>query len=1845
MKKSVSEIDSIRRASKFRPKERHVGTLGNDLFKLLSVVMLVLLMTIPVLSADVTVTNSVSINEPTDFLTPAVGGPDNLLHIALSGEYRAHPGSTNGLRGFAYVNTVEEKLFFTDPFSGVTLNISVGPAIPSGLYSSLIVADIDDDGHDEFLGLKRPDTANVELFIVDFNNDTLTEWSFPGVSASLLGLGDFDGDTQPDAAINVNGGNWMITLDLSTGLVIGTADENGSFRNYNAIGRFSDPSADQIVLTNTTAPVHIWVFNGNGSTALDMSMSVSTRGIQKMDYGGGLSDFFVTDNLGHITLYDGSDLSQIYQTIISPVGGQIQSTVGNFTGDSQEDIVAVSTSLHTAMFIDGSNGTIIRETPDVYSYLNALATGHIDNDELTDVALVTILDNPCFIHGRNAELAYAETFIEDVDTLKVYDLDANGMDDIFINYGSDLYILLSEPEAPVITPEPLDPFHPTVEDEYVTFKILIDETTAVESAELFIRKEGTLLWTQPHNELLTPDSGDTYFAFLVGLEAATYEYYITVRDVYLNIGYANNETHPGAFVITGHLAWQHDKSETYNRFGTHSLLALGNMSDGSPILYNLEIGPSGKSLKLNQYFADGTLMDSYDISFTGTLYDFALLSGMVDDDSILDPIAIVTADIATTVYVLHGNDFTLYHSQISPVYMKNINLVEVIDGNADGKDDVYLLRNTDDFTLARMDSSGSWTARILTDSTDSDLAPQFMIGAFDSDAPSNNLTIVRGDTFIEIVDGSNIMAYRAFAIPRAGFTKIEAKTINTMDRLGPKSGEFAFGLTFWTGTTPETRIYLFDGSVQNLGEMDTYFLAGKDVSFLHPFDVEQDGVDELVVLDEVGELLLARVNGPPSVDWIIQVTDASPLSGLVTDFDGDNEEEFILFTKEDGRLTAISANGDIDRTAVVGEVYVPIPIGNVDPGEGQEIAAYPLVQGVGDVVIGAIRDLDWFYRLTAVFDYSPWVVEQGQPFTANVTVTNIYDEIVEDASVYMSAHFMTPEGPGVNTYGFYYDWLSMKYQGSTEAAWPIGMANLSIRINNGFYHPLDQTFVDAVTVISNLHISVQAPALVTQGESMNLTIWVLDNLGGTVEDATVSVMIDGVGQAATPTVSNYIVVITEVQLNAGPHIVSATADHAYATGIGIGEVTINVQILTTSLTVLSDFPATAQQDELITSWFNITGGLGQPIQGAIVILRSGPIVFELVESSILGSYIFSHNLTLGIGSHIFELVVQKPGIIGPPVAEFNFELFGNLTCNVFYETRVEGGANFDITVFVKDKYGPVFNWTSIQVDINGTLYTAYQTASGDPEITLSVIADFLLGPDTFTVYVNATHATPWFGVRSIRTYSDAATTAEVISTAGWVLIQGDQTTVELHFVDWNNNPVAGATVTVFVKALSYNLLVSSPGVYSGNISTVGWLPGEYEYIVSVVHPDVETGNPINGTLTVLGNIAFDVTYSPEKPIQGQELTVFIIATDGYGNPVPDLEVVMEFMGMPPMIAYQTEQIGEYVVSIPHIPTNAGYGEFILTVSATGEFVTEDVDTNTIITIAPATPNFAMSTSSLSLGAGLSFVLSLIGMVIYFRLASSMRVEDKSLDGRKKSIRSMDRLYLLIVFGAGAGLVGSYLMYTASNYAVALLLTVALLGCSVLLYGLWLYRDATDAVLVRGSLRRGRMIMGLWHLVFVPLVIFLILIYGVEIDWFKAYIIDQSFVIGDIAIPSIMTTIFTAYISSIIVVVINLYREVSKGIKKIEKMEEAGTPASIVEDEKTTMVGRFSSSIRIKFLMFLVIVGATTVMSMDFLASWELGVIILLPVAFLVVIPFISSKIIQVFSKISRGKIPAAPTDV
>jgi hypothetical protein len=257
------------------------------------------------------------------------------------------------------------------------------------------------------------------------------------------------------------------------------------------------------------------------------------------------------------------------------------------------------------------------------------------------------------------------------------------------------------------------------------------------------------------------------------------------------------------------------------------------------------------------------------------------------------------------------------------------------------------------------------------------------------------------------------------------------------------------------------------------------------------------------------------------------------------------------------------------------------------------------------------------------------------------------------------------------------------------------------------------------------------------------------------------------------------------------------------------------------------------------------------------------------------------------------------------------------------------------------------------------------------------------------------------------------------------------------------------------------------------------------------------------------------------------------------------------------------------------------------------------------------------------------------MMIYFKASSSIQSKYKTEESIKNSIRRLDIIYGAILLLGAFVFVHSLVMANAHQYGFALVETIVLIGVSVLLYGLWLYRDAFSTILKTGSLSRKRMALGVWHLILVPLMIYQILTLGAQIELFQVYILEADpFQLGGIDIPYIVLTIFGTYLSSIVVVVINHYKETRRGIEKINHMKLSGTPENIVEEERALLMEKSGSSIRTKFLMFLILVGATTVSTLDFIRSQELAVIILLPLVFLVAIPWFSSKIVKGIPKLA-----------
>ncbi|MHA2200977.1 MAG: hypothetical protein ACXABN_13940, partial [Candidatus Thorarchaeota archaeon] len=1736
------------RASPFRPNANTMDADIKDIVRIILVSVL-LFMIIAQLSTGFEPTAVVQLESNA---SPAQeqsllfhGLPDTNIRIAV--------GEISGYRGFAYIIEEDSRLYFVDLINEVTLDI----ALPAGVKSEgayLKGYDVDLDGDTEFF-LRNFVDSTYHILMVDIDDATVSEYPMPFIWASPMGFGFFNGDSYPDLLVqNVNNRDNFLTLDLIANATIGTFNADYAYVNP-VIGKFTSGTQDSIAIVNsmgTSGQRNLTVVEADGTQVQNILLTPSIQDMVKFDHLGGLEEIATIQSDGDIVVYSGLTLGVSFTQNADPLSSTTRYIgTGDFNADPQDDLVVISRDQEEAYFRDGNVGSLIREIPDVYSSsTRQFAIGSIDQDALDDLAIGSTLGGLSIIRGQEGEYAHIEYLIDvsisSAHQIISYDIVGNGIDDVVVRLLDGVWIIRSDTTKPILTPLPLDPVHPTILDDYVTIEVHVNETSRIEYVDIWMKIPGSSLWMQPQDEMFASHEEGVYYAFIGDLQPGEYQYYINVLDSYLNTGFLGNVTDPEIFSVAGDFVWQIDKTDTDFVHRQFHQSDIGNLSDGTPITYTIERAKASLDLTITKYSRDGGVIDFLTIvNPSGIGFDnFALFSAMLDGDSILD---IIVLDYhwdkggILRYHVYQGSTFSLMENGTVPYPYKSFNHIAVFDDDGDGNEELFIASDTQPYNVIKMDSDLTWTGVDLPYSSDG----RYGVRGFSvaSGSPTGYIGVVRGDVQIDILT-TDLVYSHSLDIDLSAYPNMEYAGIDTMYNATSDENQFVAGFTYWNGSDATGRLYVFDSTTTNVNNTPVYQVP-HHLLFLYPVDARGDSSDELI-LKLPGDLILTDLGTTLSTLWATPVTGAQPLSALIADFDGDTREEFIMFTDQDEHLTQYSLyNGVLEWTVRVGEVHNPLLLGDIDSIPGDEIAAYPFAT-VTSYSLGVVRNIDTHYVLDVTLEFAMTDVVQTGFFDMNVTVLNVYGDPISDAAVYMDAQYMTSEGPAIHTFGLYYNWMEQHYWGSSSASWPMGVANLSISIDHYYYHHYGELFIDAMTVRSHLTVSIASPPWINQGDSMNVSASVTDIMGRLVEDASVNVFLSGVGQAATLIGHEYLVSYSEVQLGPGNHEVEAQATHPFGTGMAAAAKWLNVRLLASTLDVFTDFPATVTQDEMISSWFNITDQYGSPVSGAVVTFVSGPTGFLLEESVVPGSYWLNHPANIGIGNQTFELRIDSLNIVGDVITEISFDVFGPLDPIIQYETRVQGGSDFVVHVFVKDHYGPVFVGTSVTIDINGTLYFASHPITGDPEYLLLVTADFLLGPNNFTIYIDATFANEtWMGTREIRSFSDAATDAQLFSSEGWVVTQGTQTIFELQFEDWAQRPVAGATVTVFVNALSYNLQESSPGIYAAPVSTSGWLPGDYEYVVSVVHPDVETADPFNGSLRVMGTPEFQVSYSPETPIQGQPLIVNITVVDGYGNPIPDLEVFIELMGLPPMSAYPADQVGAYVVIIPGIPTTEGYGDFTLSVIANGEFIGEAVDTSNIVTIAPATPNFAMSTTSLSLGAGTSFVLSLIGMVIYFRMASSMRVEDETLEGQKKSLKNMDRVYLLIVLASGAGFVASYMMYTAGDYGVALILTIALLGSSVLLYGLWLYRDATAAVLVRRTLSRRRMVLGLWHLVFVPLVIFMIMIYGVGIDWFKAYIIDQSFMIGGLSVPTIMTTIFTAYISSILVVVVNHYREVSK----------------------------------------------------------------------------------------------------
>ncbi|MFW9799824.1 MAG: hypothetical protein ACFFD9_05275, partial [Candidatus Thorarchaeota archaeon] len=807
--------------------------------------------------------------------------------------------------------------------------------------------------------------------------------------------------------------------------------------------------------------------------------------------------------------------------------------------------------------------------------------------------------------------------------------------------------------------------------------------------------------------------------------------------------------------------------------------------------------------------------------------------------------------------------------------------IVIVDDDGDNLDELaYVGGNFTGLFLVRADDGfATWTDVPLKEALA--VVDYVPVNMFSSDP---QLAILRDTGEVDFYHLNNVTYLKTLEYTFPGSTPFdEPFSIQVYRNSTHSSAQLLVAYRSWLIDIPTNYVCLVDANTAGVGDWPSYTFTGQHIRVALPYDIDEDGVDELSYLDDSGNATLYELSTAAAQLWTVYVSEAIPRSGIVLDFDGDGEEEFVISTSDD-RLTAVSFSGTVDYSASVGIAFNMAPIGNVDVGAGQDIVAFPIFKS--RYTLATLRNIDLLYMLDVTFDLEANVTLQGSSLWANATILNVYGEPIGDASVSLVASYRFGGGTSEQTMGMVYDEMTDLYTTTVAPNWPMGLANLSLSVTHEYYEGVVQEFENALRVESPLTIEVFTESEVFQGHDLDINITVTDSLGTKVTDADVNVTLDAVNYPVSYVGGSYYTSVTGINLAPGSHSVLASADHEYATS-GTNH-SKSVSVVAYSLNILRNSPAETLQDQFFTTWLNITDPYGNPIDGATVRVDFGVTEFALVEMA-PGRYLLSDLAAMPVDNYTAEIIVQHSYIEGTNFGSYSMVVTGTLAPAVGYESSVIGGENFTVSIFVYDSYGVTPEGAWAIVELNAINHTATHIEGAEFRVQLN--ATYSIGERSFIVYVGADFGQPRADIHNLYVYSLPDIVVEALG--GWVLDQGDMTTLMVTVRDWNGTLIPDATVTAYIPS-SVALIPVGDGTYWVDIDTVGYAPGNYSILVAVEHTYLFLDD-FYRDLTVNGQAVVDVLI-PDLVFNHQNATFEFAVVDIYGNPLYNFDYDFVFAG-------------------------------------------------------------------------------------------------------------------------------------------------------------------------------------------------------------------------------------------------------------------------------------------------------------------------------------------------------------
>jgi hypothetical protein len=225
------------------------------------------------------------------------------------------------------------------------------------------------------------------------------------------------------------------------------------------------------------------------------------------------------------------------------------------------------------------------------------------------------------------------------------------------------------------------------------------------------------------------------------------------------------------------------------------------------------------------------------------------------------------------------------------------------------------------------------------------------------------------------------------------------------------------------------------------------------------------------------------------------------------------------------------------------------------------------------------------------------------------------------------------------------------------------------------------------------------------------------------------------------------------------------------------------------------------------------------------------------------------------------------------------------------------------------------------------------------------------------------------------------------------------------------------------------------------------------------------------------------------------------------------------------------------------------------------------------------------------------------------------LDEKGILGEKSASASPFTIAYLGILATTLTIFFLGYIFAEINPQGGILLLAASLVLSIFGYMILISRDISLNIYLEKIFKRN-ILLEFFQIGFMLLNIVMILFKGYEIPWFRYYLIEQTYDLGNVSIPKLYISVFGVFFTSLVLVMITTYLQLKKTVKNVRNQRTQGASDNLLLYIKDQNSSRLITQMGYKTIAFLVTV-LVGIVSTTNLLTVETGMTLLV-----IIIPFI-----------------------